>query len=176
MEECLKLIQELFPEIDSDIKDYVAAVLDSTCEDLEAVDDVYDALGEVLHGVDPSKTENDVKELCANLCFILKPNWTEKTTLESALAKKALESPIAEKAVANFDNGDPEKTKQETLNSGDQDNQMKKEPEVYIDTLTSSETNKGSKTAKKKRGKESKTDTKKKYGSSEVTSRCYSQS
>ena len=167
MEECLKLIQELFPEIDSDIKDYVAAVLDSTCEDLEAVDDVYDALGEVLHGVDPSKTENDVKELCAKLCFILKPNWTEKTTLES---------PLAENVVANFDNGDHKKTKQETLNSGDQDNQMKKEPEVYIDTLTSSETNKGSKTAKKKRGKESKTDAKKKYGSSEVTSRCYSQS
>ena len=163
MEECLKLIQELFPEIDSDIKDYVAAVLDSTCEDLEAVDDVYDALGEVLHGVDPSKTENDVKELCAKLCFILMPNWTEKTTLES---------PLAENAVANFDNGDPEKTKQEIFNSCDQDNQMKKEPEAYIDT--GSETNKGSKTARKKRGKESKTDAKKKYGSSEVTCRCYS--
>ena len=166
MEDCLKLIQELFPEIDSDIKDYVAAVLDSTCEDLEAVDDVYDALGEVLHGVDPSKTENDVKELCAKLCFILKPNWTEKTTLES---------PLDEKALANFDIGDPEKTKQETLNSCDQNSQMKKEPEVNIDTSASSETNKGSKTAKKKRGKESKTDAKKKYGSSEVTSRCYSQ-
>ena len=113
--------------------------------------------------VAPSKTEDDVKELCAKLCFILKPNWTEKTTLESPL-------------VENAENGDPEKTKQETLNSGDQDNQMKNEPEVYIDTLTSSETNKGSKTAKKKRGKESKTDAKKKYGSSEVTSRCYSQS
>ena len=162
----MKLIQELFPEIDSDIKDYVAAVLDSTCEDLEAVDDVYDALGEVLHGVDPSKTKNDVKELCAKLCFILKPNWTEKTTFES---------PLAETAVANFDNGDHKKTKQETLNC-DQDTQMKKEPEVYIDTLTSSETNKGSKAAKKKRGKRSKTDAKKKYGSSEVTSRCYSQS
>ena len=161
MEECLKLIQELFPEIDSDIKDYVAAVLNSTCEDLEAVDDVYDALGEVLHGVDPSKTANDVKELCAKLCFILKPNWTEKTTLES---------PIAE----NAENGGPEKTKQKTFNSCDQDNQMKKEPEAYIDT--GSETNKGSKTARKKRGKESKTDAKKKYGSSEVTSRCYSQS
>jgi len=123
MDDCLKLIQELFPEIDSDIKDYVAAVLDSTCEDLEAVDDVYDALGEVLHGVDPSKTENDVKELCAKLCFILKPSSAE-----------------------NAENGGPEKTKQKTFNSCDQDNQMKKEPEIYIDT--GSETNKGSKTDK----------------------------
>ena len=41
MEDCLKLIKEAFPAIDADIEEYVSAVLESTCEDLEAVDDVY---------------------------------------------------------------------------------------------------------------------------------------
>ena len=80
MEDCLKLIKEDFPAIDADIEDYVSAVLDSTCEDLEAVDDVFDGIGEVLHGVDPAKTEKEIRELCARLCFILKPNWTENST------------------------------------------------------------------------------------------------
>ena len=57
MEDCLRLVKEYFPGIDADIEEYVSAVLESTCEDLEAVDDVYDGIGELLHGVDPAKTE-----------------------------------------------------------------------------------------------------------------------
>ena len=170
MEDCLKLVKEYFPEIDADIEDYVSAVLESTCEELEALDDVYDAIGEVLHGVDPAKTEEEVRELCARLCFTLKPGWTEKATSEP---------PEVQRVFATNDYGDQrpdvvtttQNAELETLDNTSQDNQANMESEISLQMTKAA--NKGGKIVKKKKGKGGKVDAKNKnkYGSSEVNLR-----
>ena len=164
MEDCLKLIKEDFPAIDADIEDYVSAVLDSTCEDLEAVDDVFDGIGEVLHGVDPAKTEKEIRELCARLCFILKPNWTENSTPS-----------FQQRVVPDSGYGDqrPDLATTELETAGDtggQDSQLKGGSEQRVEATN--EAAKGGKSRKKRRGKETKVATrgKNKYGSNEVYS------
>ena len=164
MEDCLKLIKEDFPAIDADIEDYVSAVLDSTCEDLEAVDDVFDGIGEVLHGVDPAKTEKEIRELCARLCFILKPNWTENSTPS-----------FQQRVVPDSGYGDqrPDLVTTELETAGDtggQDSQLKGGSEQRVEATN--EAAKGGKSTKKRRGKETKVAArgKNKYGSNEVNS------
>ena len=164
MEDCLKLIKEDFPAIDADIEDYVSAVLDSTCEDLEAVDDVFDGIGEVLHGVDPAKTEKEIRELCARLCFILKPNWTENSTPS-----------FQQRVVPDSGYGDqrPDLVTTELETAGDtggQESQLKGGSEQRVEATN--EAAKGGKSTKKRRGKETKVATrdKNKYGSNEVNS------
>ena len=164
MEDCLKLIKEDFPAIDADIEDYVSAVLDSTCEDLEAVDDVFDGIGEVLHGVDPAKTEKEIRELCARLCFILKPNWTENSTPS-----------FQQRVVPDSGYGDqrPDLVTTELETAGDtggQDSQLQGGSEQRVEATN--EAAKGGKSTKKRRGKETKVATrgKNKYGSNEVNS------
>ena len=157
MEDCLRLIKEDFPAIDADIEDYVSAVLDSTCEDLEAVDDVFDGIGEVLHGVDPAKTEKEIRELCARLCFILKPNWTENSTPS-----------FQQRVVPDSGYGDqrPDLVTTELETAGDTGGQGSQRVEA------TNEAAKGEKSTKKRRGKETKVATrdKNKYGSNEVNS------
>ena len=164
MEDCLRLIKEDFPAIDADIEDYVSAVLDSTCEDLEAVDDVFDGIGEVLHGVDPAKTEKEIRELCARLCFILKPNWTENSTPS-----------FQQRVVPDSGYGDqrPDLVTTELETAGDtggQDSQLQGGSEQCVEATN--EAAKGEKSTKKRRGKETKLATrgKNKYGSNEVNS------
>ena len=164
MEDCLRLIKEDFPAIDADIEDYVSAVLNSTCEDLEAVDDVFDGIGEVLHGVDPAKTEKEIRELCARLCFILKPNWTENSTPS-----------FQQRVVPDSGYGDqrPDLVTTELETAGDtggHDSQLKGGSEQRVEATN--EAAKGGKSTKKRRGKETKAATrgKNKYGSNEVNS------
>ena len=169
MEDCLRLIKEDFPAIDADIQEYVTAVLESTCEDLEVVGDVYDGIGEVLHGVDPAKTEKEVRELCARLCFILKPNWTERATPQPRAEHRVFE---------DYGGGveqrldvvtTSERAELEPSDNTGQDNQ------VQVESVQTSKEAK--KTGKTKKGKVTKGDpknkknkNKNKYGSSEVNS------
>ena len=160
MEECLRLIKVDFPAIDADIEEYVTAVLESTCEDLEVVEDVYDGIGEVLHGVDPEKAEEEVRELCARLCSILKPDWTEK----------------AQRVSEDYYGGqrpDVVTTSHQRSWLEPSDN-TKEENQVKVESESSLQTSKeAKKSGKKKKGKGSKGDAKNKnkYGSSEVISR-----
>ena len=167
MEDCLRLIKEDFPAIDADIQEYVTVVLESTCEDLEVVDDVYDGIGELLHGVDPAKTEKEVRELCARLCFILKPNWTEGATPQPPTVQRFF-------ATEDHSGGQrldavttSQRTELEASDNTRQDNQVKVESESSLPT-----SKEGEKPGKKKKGKDRKGNAKNKnkYGSSEVTS------
>ena len=167
MEDCLMLIKEDFPAIDTDIGGYVSAVLESTSEDLEAVDDVYDGIGELLHGVDPAKTEEEVRELCARLCFVLKPNWTERATLEP---------PTVQRVFAIDDCGDSgqrpavvttsQRAELEPSDNTGQDNEVKVESEIRRESKKGG----AGKGGKKKKGGKVDAKKKNKYGSSEVNS------
>ena len=37
--------KDRFPNIDDDIQEYLESVLESTCEDMESIEDVYDEIG-----------------------------------------------------------------------------------------------------------------------------------
>ncbi|XP_051254889.1 ATP-binding cassette sub-family F member 3 isoform X2 [Dicentrarchus labrax] len=59
------ILKSEFPEIDSEVFDYITGVLASGGADFEDGEEVYDAIGGVLQGVSAdSKNEDDVREIC----------------------------------------------------------------------------------------------------------------
>ena len=74
----MRLIQATFPNIDGAISDYVEGALESAIDDLEDVEDVYEAVGEVLQAIDQNNKEDYIKEFCSKLLKIMKPNRVEK--------------------------------------------------------------------------------------------------
>ena len=79
MDSCSQIIKDRFPNIDNDIQEYLESVLESTCEEMESIEDVYDATGEILLDIDKSQTGVEVREICNQLANILKPDWERET-------------------------------------------------------------------------------------------------
>ncbi|KAG8037531.1 hypothetical protein G9C98_005741 [Cotesia typhae] len=71
MAECSEYIRSNFPTIDDDLYHYVEGILDSSKDDFEDGDEVYEAIGQVLHEV-TEKSENEVRQICCKLLEILK--------------------------------------------------------------------------------------------------------
>jgi len=79
MAKCSQLIKAAFPKINDDIYNYVESVLETSADDFESTDDLYEAIGEVLHEMEKNKTEEDVRDVCNQILKLLKPNFeTEK--------------------------------------------------------------------------------------------------
>ncbi|KAG7207912.1 hypothetical protein KM043_009502 [Ampulex compressa] len=68
---CGEYIRSQFPTIDDDLYQYVEGILDSSKDDFEDGDEVYEAIGEVLHEV-AEKSEIEVRQICVKLLEILK--------------------------------------------------------------------------------------------------------
>jgi len=107
MDNCIQLIKEEYPDIDNDIQQYLETVLAYTCEDMDSIEDVFDAIGEILLDVDQSKTEDDVRDLCLQLANIIKPDWQQKDGSASSYSKDDILSNSSEvgssdKAPKNF--------------------------------------------------------------------------
>lgn len=64
-------------------------VLVSGVEDFESSDDLYDAIGAILHEVSTEKSENDIKDLCEQLLCMMKPQDSTKKN-----SQKVLDAPI----------------------------------------------------------------------------------
>ena len=93
--ECLKMVKTEFPSLDEDLSQYIESkflykvtvltdasfgyiflslgVLETSGEDFESGDDIFEAIGGVLQEVANEKTEDDIKELCDLLLHTLKP-------------------------------------------------------------------------------------------------------
>ncbi|XP_012282805.1 ATP-binding cassette sub-family F member 3 [Orussus abietinus] len=71
MAACGEYIRSQFPSIDDDLYQYVEGILDSSKDDFEDGDEVYEAIGEVLHEV-ADKPEIEVRRICRKLLEILK--------------------------------------------------------------------------------------------------------
>ncbi|CAL1679356.1 unnamed protein product [Lasius platythorax] len=71
MATCGEYIRNQFPTIDDDLYQYVEGILDSSKDDFEDGDEVYEAIGQVLHEV-ADKSENEVRQICVRLLEILK--------------------------------------------------------------------------------------------------------
>lgn len=59
-------------------------------EDFETSDEIYEAVGEILHEVAGDKTENDIRLLCTKFHSILKPE-NEKINSKN---RKILDAPV----------------------------------------------------------------------------------
>ncbi|KAM9358745.1 ATP-binding cassette sub-family F member 3 [Symphorus nematophorus] len=69
------ILKSEFPEIDSEVFDYITGVLDSGGADFEDGDEVYEAIGGVLQEVSAdSKNEDDVRDICLQMFNTLKLN------------------------------------------------------------------------------------------------------
>ena len=55
MEQCLKLLKTSFPNIDEDVCSYIESVLETSSDDFESCDDLFEAVGEVLQEMDEDK-------------------------------------------------------------------------------------------------------------------------
>lgn len=87
------LIKRSFPNINNDISEYVESVLEMSGDDFENVDDVYEAVGEVLHEVEMDKTEDDIRKVCAKLLDMMKPDHAKNKKSNGSL-QKMLNAPI----------------------------------------------------------------------------------
>ncbi|KAM3616781.1 uncharacterized protein V6R79_023401 [Siganus canaliculatus] len=62
------ILKSEFPEIDSEVFDYITGVLDSGGADFEDGEEVYDAIGGVLQEVSAdSKNEDDIRDICLQM-------------------------------------------------------------------------------------------------------------
>ncbi|XP_063965165.1 ATP-binding cassette sub-family F member 3-like isoform X2 [Lytechinus pictus] len=71
-----KIIKHEFPSIDLELLDYVSGVLDGG-EEFNNVDDVYEAIGGVLHEVNLDKDEDCIRTICRKLYKTLQLNGGE---------------------------------------------------------------------------------------------------
>lgn len=76
MAACEEYIKSEFPRIDEDLYQYVEGVLSNGVDDFEDSDELYDAIGGLLHEVADEKTEEEIKNICNKLLGIMKPNGT----------------------------------------------------------------------------------------------------
>ncbi|XP_015124244.1 ATP-binding cassette sub-family F member 3 isoform X1 [Diachasma alloeum] len=71
MAACGDYIKSEFPTIDDELYHYVEGILDSSKDDFEDGEEVYEAIGQVLHEV-ADKPENEVRQICETLLAMLK--------------------------------------------------------------------------------------------------------
>ena len=74
MEQCLKLLKSSFPKIDEDISSYIESVLETSSDDFESCDDLFEAVGEVLQEMDENKNEEEIRAVCDKMYRLVKPD------------------------------------------------------------------------------------------------------
>uniref|UniRef100_A0A3Q3G8H4 ABCF3 PWI-like helical bundle domain-containing protein n=1 Tax=Kryptolebias marmoratus TaxID=37003 RepID=A0A3Q3G8H4_KRYMA len=81
------ILKREFPEIDTELFDYITGVLDSGATDFEDGEEVFDAVGGVLQEVSAdSKNEDDIRDICLQIlspgfCSVLsRSSWTLRSS------------------------------------------------------------------------------------------------
>ncbi|XP_057304553.1 ATP-binding cassette sub-family F member 3-like [Hydractinia symbiolongicarpus] len=73
-------LQKKIPNIDSDLLTYVVDVTKTSVDDFESADDLYDAVGGVLHEAIENDDENEIKNICKGIINLLNKDTTTETT------------------------------------------------------------------------------------------------
>ncbi|XP_058807747.1 ATP-binding cassette sub-family F member 3 [Phymastichus coffea] len=90
---CSSYIRSLFPSIDDELYQYVEGILDSSKDDFEDANEVYEAIGEVLHEVE-ERSENEVRQICTNLLEMIKGGTNGGIERRKNGVNKVLNTPI----------------------------------------------------------------------------------
>ena len=77
MDQCLDILKSSFPLINEDICSYVQSVLETSGDDFESSEDLFEAVGEVLQELD--KEESEVQRVCDLLYRTVKPSQDQAT-------------------------------------------------------------------------------------------------
>uniref|UniRef100_A0A8D0EG15 ATP-binding cassette sub-family F member 3 n=1 Tax=Salvator merianae TaxID=96440 RepID=A0A8D0EG15_SALMN len=65
---CAEILRREFPQLDGEMFDYVTGVLHSGSSDFESVDDLFEAVGELLQDVSrDSKDDEDIRAICQRM-------------------------------------------------------------------------------------------------------------
>lgn len=90
-----------FPNIDEDLFDYLEGVLDGGKDDFATSDDVYDAVGEMLHQIsEDSKDENEIRDICSRLLDVMKGETESMNGDSGHSCAKVLSAPVQLKMMA----------------------------------------------------------------------------
>lgn len=73
MAACTEVLKREFPSIDGELLTYVEDVLQNGADQFEDGEEVYEAIGEILHEVAQDKSEEDIKQICEIFLDLLKP-------------------------------------------------------------------------------------------------------
>ncbi|XP_042573640.1 ATP-binding cassette sub-family F member 3 [Cyprinus carpio] len=84
----VEILKNEFPQIDSELFDYITAVLDSGGSDFEDGEEVFDAIGDVLQEVG-DKNEDDIRKICFQMF-----NTLQLTKCDSGQQQVLLEAPV----------------------------------------------------------------------------------
>jgi len=99
-----KFLQKNVPNIDGDLLSYVVDVTTTSADDFESADDLYDAVGGVLHEATESEDEEKIKEICIGVMNLL---HKDKHPINDKSDVKILNAPIN---IANKAKVEDEKT------------------------------------------------------------------
>uniref|UniRef100_A0A0V0G5K9 ATP-binding cassette sub-family F member 3 n=1 Tax=Triatoma dimidiata TaxID=72491 RepID=A0A0V0G5K9_TRIDM len=93
MADCGQFLKEEFPLINEDLYQYVEGVLTNGIDDFEDSDELYDAVGGVLHEVGDGRSEDEIREICGRLLSLMRGEGTE-TNGENKNGNKVLNAPV----------------------------------------------------------------------------------
>ncbi|XP_063708382.1 ATP-binding cassette sub-family F member 3 [Culicoides brevitarsis] len=103
MAACIELLKKSFPKIEGELQDYVSSILESGGDEFESSEEIYDAIGGILHEVAADKSEDDIKGLCDQFYGLMHKDAKKPTD------RKILDAPVnLGSIVGQFDNGDTE--------------------------------------------------------------------
>lgn len=69
-------LQKTIPNIDPDLLTYVVDVTNTSTDDFETVDDLYDAVGGVLHEATENEDEDEIKKICRGVMNLFKKDMS----------------------------------------------------------------------------------------------------
>ncbi|XP_033894293.2 ATP-binding cassette sub-family F member 3-like [Acipenser ruthenus] len=93
----VEIVRSEFPEIDSEVFDYITGVLDCGGADFVDGEEVFEAVGGVLQGVSAdSKNEDDIRDICQQMFNTLKLN-----DCNSAKQQVLLDAPVQLSALSS---------------------------------------------------------------------------
>ena len=87
-------LQKNVPNIDADLLSYVVDVTSTSADDFESVDDLYDAVGGVLHEATENEDEDEIKKICHGVLNLFKKPTSNGTEERNGKDVKILNAPI----------------------------------------------------------------------------------
>ena len=163
--DCCALVRKEFPSIDDVLFEYIESILETSGDDFETEEDIFDAIGGVLQEVDQTKTEDSIKTICNEIMCLIhgdnlnKPgNANGGASLENGVKKLTLDAPVHLGALVE---DQASKKESESIWLNKQDDSLK--------TVDTKKLEKAEAQLQKKQEKKETTPTPVKYKSSEAT-------
>ena len=99
--DCCALVRKEFPSIDDVLFGYIESILETSGDDFENDEDIFEAIGGVLQEVDQSKTEDSIKIICNKIMCLIHGNDAGKQnhagggdSLQNGVKKLTLDAPV----------------------------------------------------------------------------------